>query len=152
MISFSDDWAAEIAEESTKEEYQTARVRIEDPSQGTSEWDWTTATWTFTGDPVIYPLGDETGQARIIGVRWGVFTGGEAQANASTLKAIRLQLPYQAVGRVRKGFKVFVTSSPGNPTLENLVFTVTSDLQGATSAARTIEMALDGDVEIPSGP
>lgn len=148
MYSFENDWAAEIAEESTKTEYQTVRVRIEDPSRLTKqEYDWETAEWDIAGDPVVYPLLNETGQARVIGIRWGVFTGGEAQANAATLSAVRLQLPRFAIGRVRKGFKVFVTSAPQNPTLENLIFTVTSDLQGGTSAARTIEMALDGDVE-----
>lgn len=148
MISFESDWAAEIAEESTKTEYQTVRVRIEDPTLLTKQdYDWDTAAWDIEGDPVVYPLGDETGQARVIGIRWGVFTGGEAQANAATLSAVRLQLPRFAVGRVRKGFKVFVTAAPQNPVLENLIFTVTSDLQGGTSAARTIEMALDGDVE-----
>jgi hypothetical protein len=151
---FASEWPDEIAEESTKPEYQTAVVRIEDPSLVVKDYNVDTAVWTITGDPVIYPVGGEAGQARLIGVRWGVFTGGESQANTATISTVRMQLPYQALGRVRRGMKVFVVSVPRNPALESLIFTVTSDLQGSSAAARTFELSLDGDVEkaVPSGP
>ncbi len=146
---FPETFADEIAEVSTLPEYQTARVRIEDPSQVTKTYDVDTATWIITGEPVIYPVGDEDGRARLIGVRWGVFSGGESQANSATISAVRLQIPQHALGRVKKGCKVFVESAP-NVALESLIFTVTSDLQGASAASRTFELALDGDVAFDS--
>jgi len=150
--SFKAAWNDAIAEVSTREEFQTARIRIEDPSLLTqSDYDIETGEWTIVGDPVIYPVGGETGQARIIGVRWGVQSGGESQANATTISAIRIQVPQHVVGRVKRGLKVHVTSSPQNPTLTNFVFTVNSDMQGSAAAARTFECSLDLDYQVPSG-
>ena len=149
--SFKTAWNDAIAEVSTREEFQTARIRIEDPSRLTREYNVATGKWTITGDSRIYPLGDESGQARIIGVRWGVQSGGESQANATTISAIRIQVPQHVVGRVKRGLKVHVTSSPQNPTLTNFVFTVNSDMQGSAAAARTFECALDLDYQVPNG-
>lgn len=146
MYSFGSPWAEEIAAESTKEEYQNATIRLWDEAAATliSEYDIETNTGPIyeEGSGDIYE-----GRARIIGVRWGVFHGGEAQANAMTEKAIRVQVPFNAVGRVRKGVKVFIEQCDRNPVLEDLIFTVSSDLQGSMSAARTFECSLDGDVE-----
>lgn len=145
-VSFATNWYDEIAAESTKAEYQTAVIRIEDPSLVTyGEYDVETGKQEVTGDPVIYPTGDGDGRARIIGVRWGVFSGGESQANAKTISSVRVQIPKDAVDRVKKGCKVFIESTPENPALEGLMLTVTSDFQGASSASRTLECALDGD-------
>jgi len=143
-----DNWADEIAKVSTQPQYQRAIIRIEDSSLLTqSDYDLETGEWTFEGDPVIYPVGDEDGRARIIGVRWGVQSGGESQANATTISAIRVQIPQHAVGRVKKGCKVFVESAP-NLVLSSYIFTVTSDMQGSSPAARTFECSLDIDVKV----
>ena len=149
--SFKTAWNDAIAEVSTREEFQTARIRIEDPSLLVKGYDLETGKWTITGDAVVYPLADENGQARIIGVRWGVQSGGESQANATTISAIRIQVPQHVVGRVKRGLKVHVTSSPQNPTLTNFVFTVNSDMQGSAAAARTFECSLDLDYQVPNG-
>lgn len=175
------DWAEEISEETTKAIYQNALIRIEDPSLLTKDYDEDTNEWTITGTSTVY-----AGQARVIGVRWGVESGGESQKNATTLSAIRVQIPrggspveppfgfgvYGAgpygggggglfgselygygtyggltglIGRVKRGVKVYVDVCTRNPALENLMFTVTSDLQGSMSASRTFQAALDGD-------
>lgn len=137
-------WSDEIAEVTESAEYQTAEIRIFDKSQATlvSEYD------VDTGLGPIYTGGDiYEGQARVIGVRWGVQSGGESQANATTISAIRVQIPQHAVGRVRKGCKVFVESAP-NMTLTNFIFTVTSDMQGSSAATRTFECSLDIDVQV----
>lgn len=145
---FSTNWADEIAEVSTREEFQQARIRIEDPELLTKrDYNFDTGKWDIQGDPVIYPKGDETGQARIIGVRWGVFSGGESQANTTTLVSLRVQIPQHAVGRVHRGCKVFIVSAP-NPVLTQYVFNVTSDFQGSSDAARTFECAVDMDVKV----
>ena len=148
---FKTDWNDAIAEVSTREEFQTARIRIEDPSLLVRDYNVSTGKWTITGNSRIYPLGDENGQARIISVRWGVQSGGESQANATTVSAIRIQVPQHVVGRVKRGLKVHVTSSPENPSLTNFVFTVNSDMQGSAAAARTFECSLDLDYQVPNG-
>ena len=148
MLTFSDDgdWAREVAEVSTLPEFQNAQVRFVDPSLIESEYDPDTAEWTVTGDGVLY-----SGQARVIGVRWGVFSGG-ASNNPGTETAIRIQVPRFGAGRVRKGVKVYVDDAPFNPVLETYLFAVTSDMQGSAAGARTFECALAGDVELPDPP
>lgn len=148
--SFKQNWNDAIAEVSTQEKYQMARIRIEDPSLLVKDYNIETGEWTITGDAVVYPTGDEKGQARIIGVRWGVQSGGESQANATTVTAIRIQVPQYAVGRVKRDLKVHVVASPSNPTLPNFVFTVNSDMQGSSAAARTFECSLDLDYQVPA--
>lgn len=139
-------WNDRIAEISTRPEFQRAQIRILDPSLlENSDYDIETGEWTDEGDAVIY-----TGRARVIGVRWGVQSGGESQANATTVSAIRVQIPQHAVGRVKKGCKVFVDSAP-NLVLSSYIFTVTSDMQGSSDAARTFECSLDIDVERSDG-
>lgn len=166
--TFEDDdaWAEEISEETTKAAYQNATIRIEDPTLITKSYDYDTNVWTITGSGILY-----SGQARVIGVRWGVESGGESQRNSTTLSGIRVQIPrgttsggspygsglygsglYGAastlLGRVRRGAKVYVDICTRNPALENLMFSITSDLQGSMSAARTFEARLDGDARI----
>ncbi len=145
-----ENWADEIAQESTKSEYQQAVIRIFDKSQATlvTPYDIETGLGPIYTGGDIYPIGDEDGRARIIGVRWGVQSGGESQANATTISAIRVQIPQHAVGRVKKGCTVFVESAP-NLVLSSYLFTVTSDMQGSSPASRTFECSLDIDVKVP---
>lgn len=153
MYSFETEgeWSDRIARISTQTRFQKSRVRIEDHSLITQgEYNVETGTYPGpTGDPTVYE-----GQARLIGIRWGTFTGGESQANATTLSAVRVQIPRtpETTVRVKRGCKIFVIDSPNNPALNGLILTITSDLQGSSAAARTFEAALDGDVEVvPSG-
>jgi len=162
-----DNWAAEIEEETSKAEYQNAEIRIEDLSLLTRrDYDEVTGLWDIEGDSRVY-----SGRARLIPVRWGVESGGESQANATTLSAVRIQIPryglsaafygeglygtgpfgysFGSAGRVRKGSRVIVVECHRNPALENLPFTITSDLQGSMSATRTFQAMLDGDARMP---
>ena len=147
-------WNKRIAAKTGDRKYQVADIRIEDPSLLTEDYDVDTNTSTFSGESTIYE-----GQARIIGVRWGVQSGGESQANATTITAIRIQIPNPAgfsedeanlglFPRVNRGCKVFVTDSPENPVLTRYIFAITSDMQGSSAATRTFEAALDGDVSV----
>lgn len=140
-----ENWADEIAEISELPEFQTAKIRIVDPNLITRDYNEDTATWTITGDGVIYD-----GRARVIPVRWGVHSGGESQANATTLSAMRVQIPRTGATdiRVNKGLKVFVDESPHNLSLVNRIFAVTSDLQGSSSASRTFECMADIDAAV----
>lgn len=150
MYSFeSEDWTAPIHAVSTQPRFQKSSIRIEDYSLIVpGEYDVDTGIYTEpTGDPVVYE-----GQARLIGIRWGTFTGGESQANATTLSAIRVQIPKtpDTTVRVKRGCKIFVIDSPNNPALNGLILTITSDLQGSSAAARTFEAALDADTPVVS--
>lgn len=149
MLSFGGKhWSEIISEVTSQPQFQTATVRLEDPSILVSTGDIDPDTWeeTYTGDPVIYE-----GPARIVGVRWGVGSGGESQANSKTLKAIRVQFPPQAVGRVKKACVLYVTECERNPVLTEFAFVTTNDFQGSSAATRTIEFSLDGDVEVDGG-
>ncbi len=148
MEDFTDDWAEEIAEVTGESRYQNAKIRIFDESLATL----VTPYDIDTGAEAVYTGGDVyTGQARVIGVRWGTSELNTVQNNPNTLKGIRVQVPFNAVGRVRKSAKIFVVECVRNPVLEEFIFAVTSDLQGSMSATRTFEAELDGDVEVDSG-
>lgn len=152
--SFSSDWAQEVADISTLPEFQTARVRIEDWSGVVTERDLETNELVIiSGDPVIYE-----GRARVIGVNRGAFHSGEGQANATTLVAVRVQLPREDANgnptadlRVRKGAILYVTEAPRQPVLTEYVYTATTDFQGASSAARTLEFSVDLDSAVANG-
>lgn len=136
-------WADAIAKESTKPEYQTATIALFPPSTvpGVDDYDFETGELKEEAtNTALY-----SGQARIIGVRWGTFTQGDAQENSTTLKSVRVQVTKDGLGRIEHGSYVHFVSVPGNPALESRVLTVTSDFQGGSSASRTFECAVDSD-------
>lgn len=141
-MPFRKNWFDEIADVTSQREYQRANIRIVDPSLIESEYNFETKEFEYTGDGLVYE-----GQARVIGVRWGVFSGGESQANSKTLSGIRIQVPQRSAGRIKTGCQVFVDSAP-NPVLQNYVFTIRTDIQGSSDASRTFECELDSDVEL----
>lgn len=162
MYSFEkdEDWTAPISRTSTQERFQTATIRIEDWSFVQGEYDVDTDQYEYENpeDAIVYE-----GRARIIGIGRSQFNQGDDQANATSIVPIRIQIPnitdaegygddeygddYSGgiAGRIKRGVKVFVLSSPRNPGLEGLIFTVTSDIQGSSAAARTFEAAYDMD-------
>lgn len=89
-----------------------------------------------------------SGQARFIPVRAGVWQGGEAQLNATTIRAVRFQLPRTAMGvRIHAGAIVTIVSAPFNANLEGRTAKVTDDFQGSTTATRTFHAMMDADSE-----
>lgn len=170
---FDSDWAGEIASVTESPEFQTAQITITDDSLLTGgEWDPDTNTYSPTqGDSVVY-----SGRARVVPINAGIFTGGESQANATTITAIRVQIPFDksdpdinlgygwtgfgtsaygdppsASGRVKRSSKVYVDAAPKNPALVGRLFNVTSDLQGSSAASRTFRCAADEDAVVPLG-
>lgn len=142
MSRFAKHWTDEIAEISTREEFQNALIEIWGASEE-AVYDIDTGEWTYPTNPEpIY-----VGRARIIDVRWGVSYGGESQGNAKTVTSIRVQVPKNSVGKILKGAGVTVISSQDNPSLGGTRFKITSGLQGTAQAARTFEAAVDGDAE-----
>lgn len=146
--SFSDSWAGEIASVTDSPEFQTAKVTITDDSLLTGgEYDPDTNTYGPTqGDSVVY-----SGRARVIPINTGNFSGGEGQSNATTLVTIRVQIPKDATGRVKRSSKVMVDEAPDNPALVGRLFNITSDLQGSASASRTFDCASDEDAVVSGG-
>lgn len=88
------------------------------------------------------------GQARFIPARAGVWQGGEAQLNATTIRAVRFQVPFEDLpGRVYSGSIVKILSAPRNPNLEGRTAKVTDDFQGSMTASRTFHAVMDADSE-----
>lgn len=135
-------WTDEIAEITTAPEFQNATIEIYDGATETV-YDFETDTWTVD-EPggLVY-----AGRARVKDIRWGVFSGGESQANAKTVTAIRVQVGKNAVGRVPPGTTVLVTGSDDGLDVIGRLYKVNSDSQGSAQASRTFEAALDGDSE-----
>ena len=89
-----------------------------------------------------------SGQARFIPVRAGVWQGGEAQVNATTIRSVRFQLKRSAMPtRIHAGAIITITSAPFNPNLEGRTAKVDDDFQGATTATRTVHAMMDADSE-----
>lgn len=88
------------------------------------------------------------GRARFIPVRAGVWQGGEAQANASTIRAVRFQIPHANVSkRVNAGSIITIIKAKFNPSLNGRTAKSNDDFQGATAASRTIHATMDADSE-----
>ena len=139
--SFSADWAQEIADVSTRPEFQTARVEIVDPSQVETEYDYETGEIITVGDGVIY-----SGRARVIGINrpTNIVSG---QMNTTSLSGVRVQVPREGTTdlAVTKGMVLYVREAPRQPRLKDYVFTAVGDFQGSSSAARTFEFSVDQD-------
>lgn len=89
-----------------------------------------------------------SGQARFIPVRSAVWQGGEAQMNATSIRAVRFQVPRSARGtRFHAGAIVTITAAPFNANLEGRTAKVTDDFLGGTAATRTFHAMMDADSE-----
>jgi hypothetical protein len=101
-------------------------------------------TWVAAPvETVVY-----SGQARFIPVRAGVWQGGEAQVNTTTIRAVRFQLKRSAMPtRIHAGAIITITSAPFNQNLVGRTAKVDDDFQGATTATRTIHAMMDADSE-----
>lgn len=135
-------WSTEISDITGQAEYQTVSVQIREPAPAGQGLRTNPATGETTGNAGVVRY---SGQARVVGVRWGTFTQGEAQENSTTLKSVRLQIPKDSLSRIYMGWSVEILSSPRNPALQGRSFRVTGDFQGGSSATRTFECEVDGD-------
>lgn len=137
-------WTEEISDVTQSQEYQTAEIEILSPDSD-GEYDIDSGSWINDEPRVRY-----SGRARVIKVRWGTNNGNVQQANPTTIEAFRVQIPPgEYVGVINRGWNVRVTNGFRTPSLESKVFTVTSDDQGASSATRTLECAVDADSRRP---
>lgn len=89
-----------------------------------------------------------SGQARYIPARAGVWQGGEAQVNATTIRAVRFQFKRSSMPtRIHSGAIITITSAPFNQNLEGRTAKVDDDFQGSTTATRTVHAMMDADSE-----
>lgn len=142
-VEFSKFWADEIAEVTSQAEYQTCTVKIIDPELIVGGvYDPSTNTYSpVSEDGEVY-----SGQARFIPIRAGITQGGETQANATTIRYVRFQLP-QFTGPlyIRKGLTVQFLTASRNPSLVGRWSSVIDDFQGSSAATRTFTAAMDID-------
>lgn len=104
----------------------------------------------FTDSWSVIPVNDlvYSGQARFIPVRAGVWQGGEAQLNATTIRAVRFQLPRSETNiRIRAGAIVKIVTATFNKNLEGRTAKVDDDFQGSSAATRTFHATMDADSE-----
>lgn len=136
------NWSDEIAAVTESPEFQTATVEIEyTVSDGT--YDVETGETTGRQVEIVY-----TGRARIIAVRTSVFRQAAAMMNSHVSEFVRVQIPKNATGRVLTGSIVRVVASPDFPSLAGRILMVNSDVQGSSSATRTLECGYDNDQEV----
>lgn len=168
-VSFTKHWSEEIAAVSEGKEFQNCVIQILDPNevwyagptypQDPNEpqpgedlnditqdkkvaYDWVTDTYA---DPVLTGV-VYNGPARFIPIRAGVYHGGEAQMNATTVRSMRFQIPHGSEPLyIRKGLSVKFVSAPRNPSLVGRWASVADDFQGSSSASRTFNAFMDID-------
>ena len=148
-LKMARNWEDEISAVTGGSRYQSCTIQIVDPLlvEG-GEYDVDTDTYgPITNDGVVY-----SGQARYIPVRAGAHQGGEAQANSTTIRSVRFQIPKNA-GPVfiRKGLTVNFTSADRNPALVGRTAKVGDDFQGSSAATRTIHASMDIDSGVNNG-
>lgn len=148
-LKFAGNWEDEISAITDSPEFQSCSIEIVDPDlvEG-GEYDVDTDTYTpITNAGVVY-----SGRARYIPVRAGTHQGGEAQANSTTIRSVRFQIPKNAGPKyIRKGLTVRIVEAPRNPSLEGRIAKVGDDYQGSSAATRTIHASMDIDSGVDNG-
>lgn len=148
-VKFSGNWEDEIWSVTSTPEFQSCKIKIIDPKQVEGgEYDYKTDSYTMVLDEaVVY-----NGTARYIPVRSGTHMGGEAQANSTTIRAVRFQIPKDAGPKyIRKGLTIIITEAKRNPSLVGRTAKVGDDFQGSSSASRTIHASMDIDSGVDNG-
>jgi len=141
VVSFSTNWAAEVAEISTLSEYQNAFIRILDDSLLTETYDYATNEYTSDGDAVIYE-----GRARISTKASQIDIAPSVQGNPTGEKKLIVQIPAFA-GVIKRGNKVQILSGGRAARLTHAMFTVQSDINSSHMGARTFEAVADVEVD-----
>ena len=138
-----ESYSAEIAEITTRPEFQNAEVLIVDNSiQGERDID--------TGEIVgAEPRKVYQGPARVQTSRAGVDSYNQQQANKVTLETLRIQLPESMKSvTLNRGWKVYFITVHRNPALRERVATITEDVQGSHAASRNFDAFIDGDAVV----
>lgn len=138
VVNFSTDWAQEVTDVSNLPEYQNAVIEIRNPKlivrTGTLE-----SGYTFTGNPVVW-----TGQARVASTRSSVSAGGTTSVNPTSIKSMRIQIPYSRdFPRIIRGWQVRVIDGGRNGRLPDYLFSIESDVNSSHVASITFDCSID---------
>lgn len=141
-IDFSVEWAQEVADVSGLVEYQNAQIEIRDP-QLLNRTGNINDGYIYTGDPVVW-----SGQARVASTRTDVSAGGTTSTNPTSIKAMRVQIPYDKdFQRVKRGWEVRVTDGGRNDRLTEYLFMIESDVNSSQVASLTFNTTVDVESE-----
>jgi hypothetical protein len=138
-VSFKKSWSDEIAEITTGGTYQNALIEIVDPSLMLETYDYTTNTYLFQNDGVVY-----RGRARV-GTRTGQLDVPPGdRGNPTGEKKVIFQIPPNAYfGPIKRNFRIRIVDGGESYPLEFYMFTVSSDVNSSHMASRTIEAIAD---------
>jgi len=137
-VDFASDWAQEIADVSGLVEYQNAVIEIRNPDLLVRSGNIQTG-YTYTGDPVVW-----TGQARVASTRSDIGAGGTTSTNPTSIKAMRVQIPYDKdFQRVYRGWQIRVLDGGRNSRLEDYLFAIESDVNSSHVASLTFNCTVD---------
>lgn len=143
MRVFNTDYAADIAAETGRAEWQNATIRIID---NRIKGEKNIETGEYEGSRLIKVY---EGQARVQPNRAGVDAYNQQQANKTTLESLRIQLPHEETAiLLHRGWKVFFLDVPRNRSLQRRVATVSEDTQSSHAATRTFDAFIDGDAVV----
>lgn len=148
-VSFKGHWEDEIWPITESPEFQSCTIVITDPEKVVGgDYDVGTGTYTpITDEGIVYE-----GRARHIPIRTGTHQGGEAQANSTTIRPVRFQIPKDSEPfYIRKGLTIRITQADRNPSLVGRIAKVGDDFQGSSAATRTIHASMDIDAGGPDG-
>lgn len=149
MIDFSKDWGQEIAEISTRPEYQTAKVRITSSDiEDQGVYDIDTGEWSEgMATVVLYE-----GQARFVPIRWGVDARDTHIFNASTTTRLRVQVPESELqDEVPRGSLVTILEAPFAPHMVNATSVVVGGVQNSSNGSRNLETEWNSDLSKKRG-
>lgn len=139
-VSFTSDWAQEVADVSGEPIYQNAEIEIRDPSL-------VTRTGSVAGGDLEYDFSDVvvwTGQARVASTRSDIGAGGNTSTNPTSIKAMRVQIPYDKdFTRVLRGWQIRVIDGGRNDRLEDYLFAIESDVNSSHVASLTFNCTVD---------
>lgn len=142
-VTFSGDWAQEVADVSGLTEYQNALIEIRDPFL-------VVRTGSIT-DGYEYDASGAikwTGQARVASNRSSVGAGGNTSTNPTNIKKMRVQVPYaEDFIRVKRGWQVRVLDGGRNDRLEGYLFSIESDVNSSHVGSVTFDCAVDVEAE-----
>lgn len=142
-IDFDTDWAQEVADVSGEVEYQNAEIEIRDPSLIVRTGDIENGYEYDDEDVVVW-----TGQARIASTRSDVNAGGTTSTNPTSIKSMRVQIPYDKdFMRVKRGWEIKVTDGGRNSRLEDYLFAVESDVNSSQVGSLTFNCTVDVETD-----
>ena len=146
-MTFTENWAQEVADVSGLPEFQNALIEIRDPSLISTTFNvklGPSAT-VQTGNSVVW-----SGQARVADYRSVLSIGSPTAADPTTYKLMIVQIPYiPNFMHVKRGWQIRIVNGGRNASLEQYLFNVDSDIATSNVGSTTIHCSIDVTI-VPS--